>query len=249
MYIFCWFFFIEINVLSFLKWTVDAWYNWGHRKRLNQVTISRRNGYFHFHVHCRIIHNSKDMEQCKSPSMGELKKGWHFIYLLHTYYAYTHTHVCVCTGISFSHKRRNPAICDNMDNLGLLDTHRLVGSVSCGVTALFSWVLVHTRFCLCPPRVCFPVLGKFWWLYVGVNGDLLQEGLCHTQVCCTQSPCPWGRPLLTHTSSADTQTQFCLSLCGVSGSSCAQGLFVPSKRLWWVWGLIINTIVPLLLSF
>ena len=30
------------------------------------------------------------------------------------------------------------------------------GSVSCGVTALFSWVLVHTRFCLCPPRVCFP---------------------------------------------------------------------------------------------
>ena len=24
------------------------------------------------------------------------------------------------------------------------------------VTAPFSWVLVHTRFCLCPPRVCFP---------------------------------------------------------------------------------------------
>ena len=30
------------------------------------------------------------------------------------------------------------------------------GSVSCAVTAPFSWVLVHTRFCLCPPRVCFP---------------------------------------------------------------------------------------------
>ena len=28
-----------------------------------------------------------------------------------------------------------------------------------------------------------PVLCKFWWLYDGVNGDLLQEGLCHTQVC------------------------------------------------------------------
>ena len=39
------------------------------------------------------------------------------------------------------------------------------GSVSCGVTAPFSWVLLHTRFCLCPPRVCFPVLCKFWWLY------------------------------------------------------------------------------------
>jgi len=28
-------------------------------------------------------------------------------------------------------------------------------SVSCGVIAPFSWVLVHTSFCLCPPRV-FP---------------------------------------------------------------------------------------------
>ena len=51
-----------------------------------------------------------------------------------------------------------------------------------------------------------PVLCKFWWLYGGVNGDLLQEGLCHTQVCCTQSPCPCSRPLLTHTSAGDTQT-------------------------------------------
>ena len=30
------------------------------------------------------------------------------------------------------------------------------GPASCGVAAPFSWVLVHTRFCLCPPRVCFP---------------------------------------------------------------------------------------------
>ena len=28
------------------------------------------------------------------------------------------------------------------------------------------------------------VLYKFWWLYGGVNGDLLQEGLCHSQLCC-----------------------------------------------------------------
>ena len=118
------------------------------------------------------------------------------------------------------------------------------GSVSCGVTAPFSRVLVHTGFCLCPPRVCFPVLCKFWRLYGGVNGDLLQEGLCHTQMCCTQSPCPCGRPLLTHASSGDTHTQFCLSLCGVSGSWCAQGLFEPSEHLWWVWGLILNVICP-----
>ena len=41
------------------------------------------------------------------------------------------------------------------------------GSVSCGVTAPFSWILVHTRFCLCPPRVwcpslLSPVLWKFY---------------------------------------------------------------------------------------
>ena len=35
------------------------------------------------------------------------------------------------------------------------------GSVSCGVTAPFSWVLVCPRFCLCPPSVCFTVLCNF----------------------------------------------------------------------------------------
>ena len=55
-----------------------------------------------------------------------------------------------------------------------------------------------------------PVLWKFWWFYGGVHGHPLQGGLCHTQVCCTQSPC--GRPLLTCTSTGDTQTQFWLSL-------------------------------------
>ena len=42
-----------------------------------------------------------------------------------------------------------------------------------------------------------PVLCKFWQLCGGVNGHLLQEGFCHTQVCCTQSPCLCGSPLLT----------------------------------------------------
>ena len=120
------------------------------------------------------------------------------------------------------------------------------GSVSCGVTAHFSWVLEHTWFCLCPPRVCFPVLCKFWWLCGGVNGDLLQGGLCHTQVCCIQSPC--SSPLLTCTSTGDTDTQFCLSLCGVSGSWYTQGLFEPSECLWQVWGLILNMILLLLPS-
>ena len=102
-----------------------------------------------------------------------------------------------------------------------------------------------TRFCLYPPRVCFPVVCKFWWLYGGVNGDLLREGVCHTQVCCIQSPCPCGNPLLTRTSTGDTQTQFCLSLYGVSGPSRVHKICMA---LWWVWGLILNTISPLIPS-
>ena len=44
---------------------------------------------------------------------------------------------------------------------------------------------------VCAPQVSvFPVLCKLWCLYGGVNSDLLQEGLCHTQVCCTQILCP-----------------------------------------------------------
>ena len=62
-------------------------------------------------------------------------------------------------------------------------------------------------------------------------------------------PCPCDRPLLTCTSSGNTQTQFWFSLCGVSGSWCTQGLFEPSKGLWQVWGLILNMIFPLLLSY
>ena len=117
----------------------------------------------------------------------------------------------------------------------LLDLQGKSWSVSCGVTDPFSWVLMCTRFCLCPPRVCFPVLCKFWSLYDGVNGNLLQEGLCHTQVCCTQSPCPCSRPLLTCTFARDTQT-----LKGRSGSvsvgspNAYKVLFEPSEHLWWV---------------
>ena len=107
---------------------------------------------------------------------------------------------------------------------------------------------MHTRFCVLQESVS-PVLCKFWWLYGGVNGNLLQEGLCHTQVCCTQSLCPCSRPLLTHISSGDTQT-----LKGRSGSVSVGSPGVPkdllelSKHLWWVWGLILNVILPLLPS-
>ena len=95
-----------------------------------------------------------------------------------------------------------------------------------------------TRF---SPRVYFPVLCNFWQHCGGVNGDLLQEGLCHTQVCCTQSPGPCGSPLLTCTSTGHAQTPFCLSLCGILGAWCTQGLLEPSECLWREWGLILNS--------
>ena len=62
-----------------------------------------------------------------------------------------------------------------------------------------------------------------------------------------QSLCPCGRPLLTYTSTWDTQT-----LKGRSGSVSVASpgtqnvFFEPSKHLWQVWGLILSAISPLL---
>ena len=73
------------------------------------------------------------------------------------------------------------------------------------LVSFLSVVLIQGSVCALQESVS-PLLCKFWWLYGGVNGDLLQEGVCHTQVCCTQGPCPCSRPLLTHISAGDTQT-------------------------------------------
>ena len=74
-------------------------------------------------------------------------------------------------------------------------------------------------------------------------GDLLQEGMPYPGLLHPE-PLPLSSPLLTGTSSGDTQTQFCLSLCRVSGSRCAQGMFEHSEGLWWVWGFLLNRILP-----
>ena len=80
------------------------------------------------------------------------------------------------------------------------------GSASHGVTAPFSWVLCAQAFVCALQEPVSPVLCKFWRLYGGVDSDLLQEDLCHTQVYCAQSPCPCGSPVLTWTSTGDTQS-------------------------------------------
>ena len=85
------------------------------------------------------------------------------------------------------------------------------GSVSCGVTAPFSWVLA------CMHKLLF-VSSKSLFPQSCVSSGVSVVELKVTQVCFTQSPCPCSTPLLTRTTTGDTQTQFCLSLCGDSGS-------------------------------
>ena len=60
----------------------------------------------------------------------------------------------------------------------------LVGSL---LLSPASWC-TEDSVCALPESVS-PVLCKFWWLYFGVNGDLFQGGLCHTQVYCTPRSC------------------------------------------------------------
>ena len=130
--------------------------------------------------------------------------------------------------------------------LRLSDTHLQVRDSLLWVTAPFSLVLVH-KVLLCPPRVYLPVLCKFWLLYSGVNGDLLQEGLCHTQVCCTQSPSLWQFTADPYLHRRRSNTVLSQSLWGIWVLMC-QGLFEPSEHLQRVWDLILNVISPLLSS-
>ena len=155
--------------------------------------------------------------------------------------------------------------------------------VSYGDTALFFWFLVHTKFRLCHPRVCFliPVevlqlnptglqspiccmfsvllpdsqIGKStvglrtfltgWeflcyncsaffgssarWLYGGVNGDLFQEGLCHTLhdsgLLQPESLSLWQATVdpYLHRRHSNIQRQVWLSLCEAPGTWCPQG--------------------------
>ena len=96
------------------------------------------------------------------------------------------------------------------------------GSVSC-------WSLLLPHGCWCAQgSVCAlqaslsPVLCKFWQLYGGVNGNLLQEGLCYARVYCIQGPCPCSSLLLTHNCAGDT---------------------VLSQYLWGLWVLVCTMFV------
>ena len=102
-------------------------------------------------------------------------------------------------------------------------------------------------FCLCPLIVYFlspvQVLAALWWgqLQPPPRGLIPYPSLLHPE-----SLPQWqatADPYLHR-----RHSEFCLSLCGVSGSWCTQGLFEPSESLWRVWGLILNVISPVLPS-
>ena len=133
-----------------------------------------------------------------------------------------------------------------MPPLRFLDLHRQVwvsllwghGSFSCGF-----WC-IHCSVCALQKSIS-PVLCKSGSSMVGLMVTSSRRAYAIPRSTACRVPALHS-PLLTHTSSGDTKIQFCLSLCWVSGSWCTQGMFEPSEHLWWVWGLILNAISPLL---
>ena len=116
-------------------------------------------------------------------------------------------------------------------------------SISSGVTAPFSWVLVHTSFIFVPSKSLFPQscgrsVIKFHWPpksnSLEFSIPLLDPQIWKPVVCPRTSLI--AQELLSHKCSPDcviscwfyggandTQSQVWLSLCGVSGFWCAQG--------------------------
>ena len=86
-------------------------------------------------------------------------------------------------------------------------------SVSCGVTAPFSWVLMH-KVLFVPSKSLFPQScvssgSMVWFMATSSKRAYAISRTLHPE----SLPC--GRPLLSHTSSGDTQTQ--LSSLGSQG--------------------------------
>ena len=61
------------------------------------------------------------------------------------------THCLTLLPLTLQQATTDPCLCWR-----LLDTHKQVWVSTCGVTVPFSWVLVCTKLCLCPPKVCSP---------------------------------------------------------------------------------------------
>ena len=89
----------------------------------------------------------------------------------------SHTHTAALSALTLQQATADPRLCQR-----LLDTHRDVWvSLLWGHCSFLLGPGAH-KVLFVPSKSLFPVLCKFWWFCGGVNGDLLQEGLCHTQV-------------------------------------------------------------------
>ena len=117
-------------------------------------------------------------------------------------------------------------------------------TVSCGVTAHFSWVLVH-KVLLCPPRVCFPVLCKFRQLYGGFMMTPSKRACARPRSAAPRAPAPAG----VHCRPGPPQETLRHSSVSVSvGPWVLVPLFGRFEHLWREWGLILNANSPLLPS-
>ena len=90
------------------------------------------------------------------------------------------------------------------------------------------------------------------WLYGGVYGNLLQEGLCH-MLCDPGLLCPVPlqqatADLYLHRRHSNTQRQVCSVSVGSLGSDTHKILFEPFECLWQVWSFVLNVIFPLIQS-
>ena len=112
----------------------------------------------------------------------------------------------------------------------LLDTHGQV------------WVSLlwgHCSFLLGPGAhkvLCVPSKSLFPQYCVSFGGSMVrltfQEGLCHTQVYCTSSPCPCSSPLLTHTLQDTLNTFLSVSvgsLCPFAPNVCFSPLNISGR--------------------
>ena len=96
------------------------------------------------------------------------------------------------------------------------------------------------------------LLGRSMMGLMATSSTRAYATCCVSQVCCSQSPCPLSRPLLTHASARDTQKH---SKAGLAQSLwdlwvlvCTRFYLSPQSVSKKVWGLILNVVSPLLLS-
>ena len=106
------------------------------------------------------------------------------------------------------------------------------GSVSCGVAAPF-WVLVHTRFCLCSPRVC-PVMCKFWRLYGRLMATSSKRAYATPRSTALKAPAPQqstADPFLLRRQLNTVTSRSLLGLC----------VLVPTRYVWALWASLEGT--------